>query len=407
MRRRWLLIADAPVLGWLIAAAVCGFTDLAPESRLWLLTHITLLGAAGTAILVWSQHFTTALLRLRDASHTWESARLVLFNLATISLLIGTSVDNNAVAIVGGALVIAVFMWHFVVLVKQLRAALPARFVVSVHYYIVATALVVCGSAIGIALTSGRATEPADARWNVAHMLFNVEGWLAATILGTLVTFWPTLLGTQVVAGGVKVARRMLPSLAFATIVAALGAGLGVRVIEAGGQFGYVVALCVSLVPYVREIRTRARFNFASLSVLASQIWLVAWSILVLLWMITESSPNELERRVMDSIPLLVIGVAVQVLIGSLSFLLPMAIGRGPARVRANTATLDSWRVVRLTVLNAGVTMTGLGGLMQSASTLRVGMVLSGVAVFAFICLVVVVLVRHLQLTRQTRPTEC
>ncbi|GAA2319308.1 hypothetical protein GCM10010149_84940 [Nonomuraea roseoviolacea subsp. roseoviolacea] len=79
-RASWHLRANAIVVGWLgltVAVALAG--DALPAPR-WLLVHVFLLGAVSTAILIWSEHFTVALLRVRTPPERGSLTRLALLN---------------------------------------------------------------------------------------------------------------------------------------------------------------------------------------------------------------------------------------------------------------------------------------------------------------------------------------
>jgi nitrite reductase (NO-forming) len=395
VRRRWLLTANVPVVAWLLVAAAYALTASTAETDLWLLTHVALLGAAGSAILVWSQHFASSLLRLRDLGHLYESLRLITFNIGVAVLLIGGSRQSPSAMIVGGTVVITVFCWHAFELTRQLRRSLPARFAVSVRYYVVGTVLAIAGSAIGVLLASGHVADPQDARWNITHMVLNIQGWMVLTIIGTLVTFWPTLLGAQVVPSGVSVARKALVFLSSTVIWTGLAAGLGLRVLAVIGQMCFVVVLCWSLLPYVHEFQKRTRLSFAAASVMASQLWLIFWSLAFAVLLASRDDDVSLEHALMSSILVFVLGVAVQVLVGSLSFLLPMAIGHGPAPVRANVATLELGKWLRLVSFNAGVVLVGCGTIADSSIVVRIGLLITSVTVIVFLTLVVLVTARQ------------
>ena len=60
--RSWHRTAGKPVRWWMIALLlVIGFHRWIPDTR-WLMVHMVTLGLITTSIMVWSQHFTEALL---------------------------------------------------------------------------------------------------------------------------------------------------------------------------------------------------------------------------------------------------------------------------------------------------------------------------------------------------------
>ena len=65
-RASWHRRVGAIVLFWIVAAGLVSLFHRNLPSSHWLLVHLLLLGAATNAILIWSDHFATSLLRLPD-----------------------------------------------------------------------------------------------------------------------------------------------------------------------------------------------------------------------------------------------------------------------------------------------------------------------------------------------------
>src|SRR5664280_2931884 len=93
--------------------------------------------------------------------------------------------------------------------------ALPSRFGATVRYYVAAAGLLPVGAALGTALARGLG-DPVHEQVILAHVSLNVLGWIGLTIVGTLVTLWPTMLRTRIAAGSERAARRALPILVLA-----------------------------------------------------------------------------------------------------------------------------------------------------------------------------------------------
>ena len=68
-RGDWHLRAGSVVFGWLAALVVVAVAHRFIPLSGWLLVHLLGLGAAGNAILIWSRHFTDALLRQIGRAH--------------------------------------------------------------------------------------------------------------------------------------------------------------------------------------------------------------------------------------------------------------------------------------------------------------------------------------------------
>ena len=107
----------------------------------------------------------------------------------------------------------------------------------------------------------------------IAHATVNVLGWIGLTIVGTLVTLWPTILRTQAAAGAERAARLALPILVAGISVIALGSLIGVRFGVVLGLLGYLAGLVVASRPMLAETRNKPPVSFAAWSVLAGWVW--------------------------------------------------------------------------------------------------------------------------------------
>ena len=70
-RSRWHLATTSLVLVWLAAAVAVALAHRYISAASWLMVHLLLLGAVTNAVLIWSSHFSAALLRL-PASKNWR-----------------------------------------------------------------------------------------------------------------------------------------------------------------------------------------------------------------------------------------------------------------------------------------------------------------------------------------------
>lgn len=213
-RTTWHLSANAPVAFWL--AAVVGialFHRYVTESP-WLLVHLLLLGAVSNAIFVWSAHFADALTRRRAtaASRRWQSGRLVTLNAGVVTVVAGMVSAHWGLTLVGSVLVGGAAAGHGVILARQAGSALPSRFGATVRYYIWASLALPIGAGLGATLARGP-SEPWHGRLMFAHITLNLLGWVGLTVMGTLVTLWPTMLRTRIAEGAERTARQSLPVL--------------------------------------------------------------------------------------------------------------------------------------------------------------------------------------------------
>ena len=360
-RSTWHLRTGAVVATWLVALVAVSLCSLLRPVTPWLLVHLLLLGAVSNAILIWSTHFAAALLRLPDvSSRRGEAVRLGLFNTGAVTVVGGMATDRWAAVLAGSVAVATAAGWHAVVLLRRMRRALPSRFGATVHYYVAAGALLPIGVALGVIMAPDDLTEPVHARVALAHVAVNLLGWMGLTVVGTLVTLWPTMLRTRVADGAERAARRALPVLVASLAVVATGALTGSRAAAVAGIVGYLAGLTIAGRPLVEETRRRRPTSYATWSVLAGLIWLTG-SVAALAIIVATAADWEQAADTADRLaaPLLV-GFAAQVLLGALSYLIPVVLGGGPSVARATTAVLDTARAARVTIVNVGLFVSTL-----------------------------------------------
>ncbi len=352
-RTGWHLRAGAVVVAWLVALLVVALAHrYFPVSR-WLMVHLLVLGAVTNAILVWSSHFAAALLRLPEpATRRAEAGRLVVLNAGAVTVVAGVVAGRWPLVLVGGTAVALAVLWHVVSLLRRMRASLPSRFRHTLRYYVAAGLLLVVGVTFGVTMTHNGISELWFGRLVVAHALTNLLGWIALTIIGTLVTLWPTMLRTRIVDGAEVVARRVLPVLVGSLTVAVAGALAGMRVVVAAGLLGYLAGVVLWCRPALAEARVRPPTSFATLSVVVAPLWLIgSLATLVVTLLVTDDPAQVVSRAGWLTAPVLA-GFVLPVLLGALSYLVPVVIGGGPNVVRTTTAVLDRGAVLRVATAN-------------------------------------------------------
>lgn len=355
-RVTWHLAANSGLVLWLVLLLVSTLVHpLVPHSR-WLMVHLLLLGAVTNAILVWSTHFAHALLRTRPGSRRGEAARLVVLNAGVATVVVGMLSDAWLLVLVGSIVVGSAVAAHGISLALKAHRALPARFATSVHHYIAACGALPVGAALGT-LMARHPSESVHGRLLVAHLAANILGWMGLTVIGTLLTLWPTILRTKMAAGAERASRQALPALGAALCVIVGSALLGVITVAAIGIMAYLGATLWALRPALAAARARPPQSFAAWSVLAAIAWLIA----SLVWLtgLLVTSHDWLtagERTHLVAVPLAV-GFAAQVLLGALTYLVPVVLGGGPARVRELTTTLERGAALRIALANAGLAL--------------------------------------------------
>ncbi|QIK77183.1 multicopper oxidase domain-containing protein [Nocardioides piscis] len=321
--------------------------------------HLLLLGAVSHAILVWSRYFTDALLHSADEDRQGQNRRLLLLNGGVVLVVAGVPSDVWLLTLAGATAVATAVLWHGWTILRQLRTALPARFGPSVRFYVAAACFLPVGAGLGTALARGLG-DPLHTRLAVAHAAVNLLGWVGLTVVGTLVTLWPTMLRTRIAAGSERASARALPVLVGSIVVAAGGAGAGLRPVAALGIAMYVAGLLVMAPAFADTLRRKPPSSFPAWSVLAGVTWLVGALSTLGLGIALASSWQRVDEVFGWLTPFLAAGFGAQVLLGALSYLVPVALGGGPTPVRAASAVLDRGAPLRLVAANAGLLLCAL-----------------------------------------------
>lgn len=375
-------LRDLPVLAWLVATGLVALVHPFVPAPRWLMIHLLLLGAVSHAILVWSRHFADALLHTppQAGDRRRQSARLLMLNGGVVLVVAGVLADLWLLTLAGAVAVVGAVAWHGVALVLQLRRALPSRFGATVRYYVAATALLPVGATLGTILARGL-SDPVHGQLKLAHAGVNLLGWMGLTIVGTLVTLWPTMLRTRMAEGAERAARHALPVLATAVLVTAGGALAGSRAAVVLGLAGYLAGLSLVAAPFARSALCKPPSSYPTWSVLAGLAWLVGSLVTLAVGVATAPTWGVVDDRVSWLTPFLAAGFGAQVLLGALSYLVPMALGGGPTAVRAANTVLDRGGALRIVLVNGGLVVSVLPvpSVVRVVSTL---LVLGGLAAF-------------------------
>lgn len=353
---------DIPTPVWLLLTVVVALAHRTLPVPSWLMIHLLLLGAVTHAILVWSQYFSFALLRSRatDADRRTQSIRLILSNAGAAAVIVGVVASVWAVTVIGAAALVTAVAWHGVSLVRRVRGSMRGRFGHTIWYYVASAGLLALGAGLGAWLARG----DGSANLVLAHALLNVLGWIGITVAGTVVTLWPTILRTRAAETAAPHAARALPALAAGVVVAAAGAVFAQLLVIALGLAAYLVGLVIIGVTLFRAARQKAPRSFAALSVGMALLWwagsVVTIAVGAVAVFLAGTGFEALAGLVDQTVPYLAAGFAAQVLIGALSYLIPVVLGGGPGPVRAGTTAFDVAGPLRVTVANAALAVCAL-----------------------------------------------
>ena len=367
-RRAWPL-RDRPGLVWLALAATVAVAHRFVPASGWLMVHLVLLGALTHSAMVWSTHFTQALLKTPHEidDRTQQNRRIGLLLAGVTAVLVGVPTGWWPLTLAGATMVSGAVVWHGIQLWRRLRRALPGRFRVTVRYYLAAAGCVPIGATLGAWLARGLDDERHGAVL-VAHSMVMVLGWIGLTVTGTLVTLWPTMLRTRMDARAERLARQALPVLLIGLAVLASGAALGSRRAALAGLGGYAAGLVWWGRALVAPARKAPPKVFATWSVSAALGWGVVAIGLVGWRLATSASWAALADAYGVVATVVAVGFAAQLLFGALSYLIPSVLGGGPSVVRASSAWLDRAALWRVTVVNLGLLIC----LLPSPSAVRV-----------------------------------
>ncbi|MEQ4305274.1 hypothetical protein ABNF97_28505 [Plantactinospora sp. B6F1] len=353
-RAGWHRRTGALPLAYLAAIVVVAVVHPALPSWRWLAIHLLLLGAVTNAIMVWSAHFTTAVLRCPvPGRRSGAAVRLAVLNLGVLGVLVAGTTDRPWPGVTGAVLVFGAAVAHLGWLAARLRAALPARFDITVHYYLAATAALLTGVPVGAWMLV--ADDDFRPRLLLFHAHVNLLGWVALTVLGTLLTLWPTVLRTRMADGATIAARRALPVAVAGLALLGLAVLAWWPPLAAGGLALVATAALITARPAVVAARRRSPASFPAWSIAAAGGWLLvalavdAWS------MLTAADPAAAADRFGAVLTPLLVGFVAQTLLGALAYLLPMALGGGPGPVRQRTERLDRRWAQRVTMANAAL----------------------------------------------------
>lgn len=369
MRAAWHLRVNALVVAWAVAAVVVAVAHRQVPAAPWLMTHLLLLGAVSTAILIWSAHFAEAVRRRPlPGGHRGQAIRLATHTLGALLVVAGLLGATWPLVAAGAVLVGGTAVWHGLTLLRQGRGALGVRLGWTAWYFVAASAAVPVGVTIGALLARDLAGEVAS-RAYVAHVLVMLLGWVGLTVVGTTVTLWPTMLRVRLADDAHTAARHGLAVLGSGLLLVLAGAGTGILPLAGGGLVVYLLGVLRASWPLLVEARRRLPDTFASRSVGLAWLWLVvsvaSWAVLVL----TAADWAQAHARLSGALVPMVVGLAAQVLAGALSHLGPMVLGGGPAAVRATRAVVERGGVARLVLTNAGLAIY----LLPAPSLVRVG----------------------------------
>jgi len=347
---------DYPSLLWMVLAVIVALGHRFIADSRWLMVHLVLLGALSHAIIVWSSHFSQALLkngpRLDD--RRIQNRRLILLFAGTAASLVGVPTAQWWLVVAGATLISAAVIWHGVQLIRRLRVALPGRFRVTIRYYLAAAACLPVGAALGATLAYGLGGQW-HGRVLLAHTMVNVLGWVGLTVTGTLLTLWPTMLRTRIDPRAERRAQQAFPAFVAGLLLVLAGVLADERLVSMLGLAVYAAALLWWALAVLAPVRSSPPREFAPASVGAAIAWWIVGIVMVLARLATTDTWAEFASGFGWVSAVLAVGFAAQLLSGALSYLVPSVLGGGKSGVRASQGWLDRHGAARLLLVNGGL----------------------------------------------------
>lgn len=391
-RSRWHLATGAIVLAYLLSDALIILNHRFITEARWLMVHIFTLGAITNALFIWTKHFAAAILRYRaEPNRRTEIQLLIALNVGILTTTAGMFTARLALSAIGVATVCIAVGGHAIHLGRAIKAALPARFTIIVRAYVASAVLLLPGLVCGYGLAFNPA-EPYRSALLGAHVMLNILGWVALPIVATLLTLWPTIVRAKLPPAAEVTARRYLPILMALPAAAGLGASLAIfsplaaQIATAVAVLAFVGVAIRIFTPLGRTTWNLARGSFPAMSVACGAAWLLATIGAAGIEIARVGLAATLTDLGVFLVPLLGGGMA-QVLIGSLSYLLPVMIGGGPRPLRVRIARIDRWASWRIVVINLALAI-------YLATSISLIMVVTSLAAYVAALLSVLMIIR-------------
>jgi nitrite reductase (NO-forming) len=206
-------------------------------------------------------------------------------------------------------------------------------------------------------------------------------------------------LHTRVLRATKASAPGTLPLLLAGLAVLGLGCLVNLRSVVALGVLLYLLGLARVLAEVVDHARKSPAVGYAGWSIGAA----LAWFALSALGfgLVVEIAPSwvDASARLELLVPVFAVGFAAQILLGALSYLLPVVLGGGPGAVKATARELDRVGLFRVIIINGGIVLYLLPvpGLVRGAAT---------VVVLAAFASFLVLMGRAMRANRQVRQSN-
>lgn len=352
-RADWHLRANASVVLYLAAALISGALQRGEHNGQppWLTVHLLLLGAVTNAIITWSDHFVSALLWTRPHNHKRQMIIILLLNISIVGVLVAVSADLKWFIIFFALLMIATIIYFLQGISIAIKRSLNRRFIDLLRYYQCAGLFLLIGISLGVIGSFMSHENPMQPRLALAHLHANLLGWVGITVIGTLVTLWPTVLRTPMHERAIRAAVIGLRFMLAGTSVSILAAIEDWQILFGLSLVSYLVGASITLTPAILTMRKKKPDRPGSWMLLTGSIGLGVLLLADIALQFSYKSPEKVLVAIEGHILLLFTLFLFPTLLGALTYLLPVVLGRGPALNRELEMILSrgwKWRLLLL-----------------------------------------------------------
>ena len=398
--RRVVVASVAIAIGYLAAAAIAAVGLGVPGSTLapWVPLHLALAGGASTAIAGVMPFFAATLVAGHPADRrvrAWAVA-LVAGGAAIVSVR-GLVPVWTALPPIGGVVFLGGIGLTAVALRTAGRRGLMVRRPIVTLAYTLALGNVALGAMLGTLYAAN--WLPVVERWALlkpAHAWTNLIGFVSLVIVGTLLHFLPTVLGSRIVAR--RSAILAVLGVALGSPLVVVGLALGWSPVAGGGAMLSALGAWSLVMEAVWTIRARGRWTtdpgwhrVSAVGLSAGSAWFAIGVIMAAARVLSEGATGDAWSTPLVGVPL-AIGWVVQVLIGSWTHLIPAVGPGGPVLHARRRAILGRLATLRVVALNAGVGLACVGWPGSIVALAVAGLVLVAVSVLASVTLAVIAL---------------
>lgn len=362
--RRVVLGGIVGAAGFVAAAALVSVTG----GGTWLALHLALAGGAGLAIAALLPHFTVSLAGVRPAPAPVRAAGLALTAGGVVTFALAYPSGAGVVAIVGASAYLAGIAVSAATAFIPARAGLGRRFGIVEAAY--ALALMNAALAVGLAMLRLGDVVTVGGAWlrlKPAHAWLNLVGFLSLVVAATLVHLYPTVVGSRIrsrpaLLGLVAGIGLGAPMTAMGYVVgSALLAQLGAISVVAGA--GALATVTLGAWPARGRWTTDAAWHLLTIGHLSAAVAWFGIGTVILATGVVLHGTDPAGWSLARALGPIVLGWALQALVGAWSHLLP-AVGPGDAaRHAAQRRELGRWAIPRLTAWNAGAGLVAAGAL--------------------------------------------